>query len=213
MANRSSGETIETNGDKVASAIEYAFLSLNGAWLRTSGSRSLAVLWEVESVTNEFYEPPVVHGPTISVRAKRGTGPWDPYKFYNAKKAGLLIDRARDGDPIAMDATWEIAANFIDEGYVLPEGLRQYIVDLLLGDATCAPAKSRGRAGYVNYERDFKIASVIRQVVDRGFKPTRNHATESESACSIVNKALKRLGLHLSEAAVVKIWEKFGPTF
>ncbi len=212
MTNRSSDETLEANGDKVASAIEYAFVSLNGAGLgkrSQSNRRCTAVFWEVLSVTDEIYQAPVVHGSSVSFLTKRGTGPWDPYKFYDVKRAEILIDRAREGDPIAMDATWEIAANFIDEGCVLPDGLRRYIVDLLLGDAISTPPKKRGRTGYVNYERDFRIACVIRHVTDLGFRPTRNHATVSESACSIVSQALARSDLHLSEGAVVKIWEKF----
>jgi hypothetical protein len=214
MQNKSSMARREITDERVASAVDYAFASLNGAGLNRlsrGDSRFMAVVWEVEMVTNELSETPSVQGASISFRGKRGAGPWDPYKFYKARKADALIDRAREGDPIAMEATWEIAANFVDAGYVLPEGLRQYIVDLLLGSAVITPAKRRGRTHYVNYGRDFQIACVIRHIMDRGFRPTRNNATENESACSIVNRALQRLGLHLSEGAVVKIWEKFGP--
>jgi hypothetical protein len=214
MRNKVPAAPQDTTEEKVALAIEYAFESLSGAGLNKrsqGGSRFTAVFCEVEAVTNELYGTPIVNGASISFRCKRGTGPWNPYEYYDVKKAEALIIRARQGDAIAMDATWQIAANFVDEGCVLPEGLRQYIVDLLLGIETATPAIRRGRAHYANFERDFKIACVIRHIVDRGFRPTRNNATENESACSIVKQALQRLGLHLTEGAVVKIWEKFGP--
>ena len=41
---------------------------------------------------------------------------------------------------------------------------------------------------------------------------TRNAATKGESACSIVSKALARVGMHMSEGAVERVWEKLPPS-
>ena len=45
--------------------------------------------------------------------------------------------------------------------------------------------------------------------MDEGFAPTRNPATEKESACSIVTEALSRRGVNLGEKAVEKIWSRW----
>lgn len=59
----------------------------------------------------------------------------------------------------------------------------------------------------------FHVAWTILNVTMLGFRPTRNRATEAEFACSIVARALGRLGVHLSESAVEKIWERFSDEF
>jgi hypothetical protein len=70
-------------------------------------------------------------------------------------------------------------------------------------------SRKRGGDGYANGARDITIANAVRGIHQKfGFSPTRNKATNQESACSIVNLALRRSGIHMSEAAVERIWRK-----
>ena len=49
---------------------------------------------------------------------------------------------------------------------------------------------------------------VVARGADYRFHPTRNREqTTHESACSIVTEALERVGVHLEETSVEKIWE------
>jgi hypothetical protein len=98
----------------------------------------------------------------------------------------------------------------------LPDGtLPEHVRDLILEMLSPKPV-SRKRGRYSQDEfwaRDQFIVKAVECVVARGFAPTRNQASEHQSACSIVTAALARLGENLSEAAVVKIWRNRGPTF
>jgi hypothetical protein len=72
------------------------------------------------------------------------------------------------------------------------------------------PTKKRGRKS--NYFRDRDIALAIRELSRLGYKPTRTHHSKSPKqrhcGCSIVAEALAMRGPHLSEHAIVKIWER-----
>jgi hypothetical protein len=66
-------------------------------------------------------------------------------------------------------------------------------------------------------ERDGRIAEVLGMIEGLGFPPTRNDTTRArekagepanQSACSIVMKALARLGVHMSERTVEDIWAR-----
>jgi hypothetical protein len=63
-----------------------------------------------------------------------------------------------------------------------------------------------------NKSRDAFIVEVIKRTVSLGFAPTRGEASRNKernpSACSIVRAALASNGLHLTESAVDKIWNK-----
>jgi hypothetical protein len=195
---------------KVAEAIDYACKALRNLKNEsTNSSRCEAVFWEVEWATDEIIGVPVIDGPEIRYRRKEARN-WDPYKFYNEQRVDALIRRARSGDFVAADAACEIATQFIEDGLVLPDGLREYIIDVLLKQLPM-PKKKPGRTPYANYARDFRIACTIRHVMDLGFRPTKNRATKTESACSIVKGALERLGIYLSEPGIEKIWERFAP--
>lgn len=81
---------------------------------------------------------------------------------------------------------------------MLPAPLRIYVCRLL---------QERPTTRRTNRTRDACIAGVVRLLVDRGFDPTRNAAKRGkESACSIVQKVLAHLGLHLSERTIEDIW-------
>jgi hypothetical protein len=91
----------------------------------------------------------------------------------------------------------------------MPAHLRKYIATYLREQSRKAPERRRGRDPYANYYRDTKIASVVRELVDLGYQPTRNRASDNESACSIVARALEKMGVHLSVPAVEKIWNTY----
>jgi hypothetical protein len=52
------------------------------------------------------------------------------------------------------------------------------------------------------------ICEAVELVVRHGFPATRNEATATPSACSIVAQALGKNGVTIGEAAVVKIWQR-----
>ena len=147
----------------------------------------------------------------VLVQVNQIDGPSDSVTINDNERRERLIDKARKGDRVATKLLCDAAAEFIEEGKQLPQGLRAYIVEVLRKpDDT---PKKRGQDPFANYPRNFDIACTIANVVSMGFKATRNQATEAESACSIVQQALERVGVHMSEANVEKIWERLAPDF
>ncbi len=202
----------------VAAAIEFAYESLkkgSSSWRdHESWGRELAILWQSIVVSDRMFGGPIVSPGqiriVINVSPEHEGGPSD--SFYDDEKGKRLIDKARNGDYVAKQLLCEIAAWFLETARELPERLREYIVEVLRAEAGDRPQK-RGRDPYANHPRNFNIACTILNVTSLGFKATRNRATESESACSVVVQALERLGIHMSEANVEKIWERFAPDF
>ena len=127
---------------------------------------------------------------------------------FDEQEATRLIDDARNGDYAARFVLCDLAAWRLEAQQELPTKLREYIVEVLRSVAENHD-KRRGRDRYVYYTRDYYIATAILSVVGRSYSPTRNRAAKAESACSIVKMALEKLGLHLGEAAVEKIWRRF----
>jgi hypothetical protein len=105
------------------------------------------------------------------------------------------------------------------KGETLPHWLVEFLV---WGTRDGAKARREGcrssSRAYDNVERDQIIAYTVRFIVDvTGLRPYRNEATRSkegnQSGCSIVARALKLIGVDLSEAGVEKVWsEKKGAT-
>jgi hypothetical protein len=79
----------------------------------------------------------------------------------------------------------------------IPEHVRAYLEQLL---------SNRAKADWDNHgsDRDYFIASAVAELVKRGFRPHRR--SRRESACSIVQKALARLGVHMEERNIEHIW-------
>ena len=113
-----------------------------------------------------------------------------------------------------------LVAEFIEHKEPLPESFRQWLVECLrhlpqrrsapLFNLSCSP----GILGRRNQHRDYQIGRAVLGVVTRyQIRPTRNRAKRytanaSESACSIVAKALGTLGINLTENAVEAIWNR-----
>ena len=53
------------------------------------------------------------------------------------------------------------------------------------------------------------VGYLIPPLLRAEFSPTRNEATERESACSIVSQALATIGIKLGEKAIAKIWARY----
>jgi len=133
---------------------------------------------------------------------------------YDDEKGARLIARAATGDQVAHGVLCFVAARFVESGCSFPPNLREYIAGALLSQSKEPPQRRRGRDPYANYSRDRDVARVVKEIMNLGFRPTRNRATESESACSIVSRALNELAtelnldIGLSDVAIEKIWQR-----
>jgi hypothetical protein len=114
-----------------------------------------------------------------------------------------LLAEAVRGNRFAHEALYHAAAFLTDGGRPSPFWLTAYLLFVAMGK----PSK-RGPKPRANTVRDIAIACVTYVISQRhGLKPTRNIATETESGCSIVAEALKRLKVaRMSEANVNTIW-------
>jgi hypothetical protein len=69
------------------------------------------------------------------------------------------------------------------------------------------PINKRAADTRIATYRNFVIIYAVARLTQQGFRPTRNREQEAqESACSIVTEALKRVGVHMDESNVEKIW-------
>jgi hypothetical protein len=144
---------------------------------------------------------------------KFGWSPRGLASIYDDKKGERLISKASAGDQAAHKVLCKVAADFVAGGCTMPTRLREYITEALRSQAEEEQQRRRGQDPYANFTRNFHIASTVLQVTRLGFRPTRNRATERESACSITAHALAKSGLHLTESAVEKIWGQFSRVF
>jgi hypothetical protein len=116
-----------------------------------------------------------------------------------------------------MDICREAAANVrpmadietaIDEAVAILS-CRQH---LLARQSSIYKRRKKGPPRSAYLDRNQVIAETVSYLTRRGFAATRNRGTRGkECACSIVVKALGRLGLAMTEAAVERIWQKAPP--
>ena len=114
----------------------------------------------------------------------------------------MMITCAHVGWQLARDVLCEFAGEIIMEGKPLPPWLREFVVWAMRNPGKAPPTK--GPDPFTNVHRDFSIATVVRMLVEEGFRATRSG--KAECACSIVAKALQGLGIHTSEKNVTRIW-------
>jgi hypothetical protein len=118
-----------------------------------------------------------------------------------------LVKEARTGDADANSLLQRLGGLFVTSGVALPEPLRGYIADSLQKKINAGPSR-RGKHRQAGLPRNFVVMYVVARVADHGFHPTRNREQKThESACSIVAEALERVGVHIEETSVEKIWE------
>jgi hypothetical protein len=117
-----------------------------------------------------------------------------------------LIQMAGFGWQEAHVSLCREAERITKSGEVLPLELQEYLVSIAKEGVPFK--RSKGGDKFKNFGRDLCINMAIQQMIELGFSPTRNAATDAESACSIVSAALGDIGIHISEAGVAKVWEK-----
>ncbi len=102
------------------------------------------------------------------------------------------------------DALYIIARWHLRSGVPMMPELAEWIADRLEGQRL-RPAK---RGPSPKTVRDKVIASTVQALVDRGFDPTRNNASEARSACDAVAEALGYIG----HKAIEKVWNETTPS-
>ena len=132
---------------------------------------------------------------------------------YDAGYGMIYIEGARAGSADCDRVVCCAAAVMLNATHCIsdPE-LRTYVEGRLTVGIPSIGKRGPGRSKKDNAYRDMVIVGrLIPPLLDR-FDPTRNAATKGESACSIVSKALARVGMHMSEGAVERVWEKLPPS-
>jgi hypothetical protein len=136
-----------------------------------------------------------------------------PWRAFVCKHHAILIDCVRKGWQEGADLLCDFAETLIEEGKTVPLWLQEYLVGAARGRRNIL-RRPRGRDPYANVDRDNEIVRMV-QIVAEVFRlrPTRNAATTTECACSIVAKALKRIEFDMSEANVAALWRaRFRPS-
>lgn len=131
---------------------------------------------------------------------------------WNEKFARATIEQARLGDAVAAQGLRLAAAELLRKRHPLPDSLRDWLSDHLEDERLVVkPSSRRGPKPDELRTRDRGLALVIRTLTEEpwGFPATRNRATKTESACSVVHKATAGSpGINLSESTLEKIWER-----
>jgi len=204
--------------EKVEHAIQVAYHSLkfwseNWDFWRKAGGYLHAELMAMASVQSILPGGEIIErdgyellfdldGQLVPKLAQRPEGP----AIYDDAKGEALVATAVDGDQVAPKVLFYVAARFVESGCAMPNHLRRYIAEALTSRTGVAPPRRRGPDPYAKHARDTDIADAVGNIVKLGFRPTRNRESQNESACSIVAKALQKLGLHLEVPTVEKIW-------
>ena len=126
---------------------------------------------------------------------------------FTGESSDLVIAIASAKAPesyIAHEALCEVATDLTEQNKALPMDLQRYIVTA----ATITIRRTRGGSILRNIMRDDAIYRAVQIGVKSGLMPNRNETANKESACSSAMEALKRCGVHLSEAEIVKIYKK-----
>lgn len=124
---------------------------------------------------------------------------------YDEAKVTELVQRARGGGREDHSVLCEITKDMLQRGQKPIPLLVEYIFEAL---ENAQPPSRPGASPYKYFSRNLEIMITVSLLVEEhGFKLTRNVATRdkpdaTESACSIVSRALATLGIHMSEDAV-----------
>jgi len=121
-------------------------------------------------------------------------------------RVDTMITLAEAGWHNAHEAVCNGADSMIMNNEPMPDRLRAYIIGLAR-EGKPRPSKP-GKNAFDNFGRNICIVVAIKRLVEMGLSATRNEASESPSACSIVAEVYARFGVHMSERAVEKVWEK-----
>jgi hypothetical protein len=176
-----------------ADALQWAivFFSVIRAELTPDGSKSVA--YDAETIVYMHDE-----------WGKEESNDVD-YRAYLARLFRVSI--TPEGDPAVFELC-ALAATLIERGEPLSGPLKTFIVKFLRRDPIFVAAKKPGPKGGHLAHRDVCIGEAIEYLAKTWkFPATRNVATDRPCAASIVREALEKgAGVHLTEAAVNKIW-------
>jgi hypothetical protein len=106
----------------------------------------------------------------------------------------------------------QLAGKLMSRGHSLPKPLQDFIIDFLDDPNLENFPSASGRKPSHTWVRNITITMAIRHIVETwGFRATRGqrkNPAKGLSAASIVKEALEKSGLHLTEGAVIKIWNR-----
>lgn len=137
--------------------------------------------------------------------------------YNNDCRPSRQLDETRLNEQISLadagvaeaDALLRVAAaELLEQCRPLPEELAMFTARALR-----ISIRHRRKHRFQNRIRDLHIAMCVCSVAELGFHPTRNPASRGSedavmSACAITAKALGDFGIHLTEEAVEKVWQK-----
>jgi hypothetical protein len=130
---------------------------------------------------------------------------YDPAKANDFANLVEAVNRG-DRDAAVSACEWAYLAVYSQGG--IPQALREYVTNLLFEKAE-AGRRRRGKHPDEQFSRNFAIMYAVARVAEHGFDPTRTQ-THRDCACSIVSRALEKIGVHMSEDNVERIWgERF----
>ena len=116
-----------------------------------------------------------------------------------------------DGDTFIDSVLCITASIMLDATGGIPDGpLRTYICGRLLGRLSPIGKRGKGQKKTRHeYRNAFIVGRLVAPLLDR-FNATRNAETKhAESACSITQKALVQVDMHMSEKRIENIWGRF----
>lgn len=123
-----------------------------------------------------------------------------PWEDLSPEERAELAEQANDlNDPLRFQT--RITVTLLPD-HVMPEHMRDYICRVLF---------EKGKVDRGNIDRDMWIVAAVDALVARGFHPEQSHHAKPSgqrgaSACSIVQTALARLGVHRSGRTIEDIW-------
>ena len=151
---------------------------------------SFSLAWEMHRHHHDYWKPEVALA-------------WCHFRKTNCQ---VLATLAQLGWQPAHDLLCDMVAFLTAIGDPLPVWLQEYAVIAMR--AGPVPAR-RGQHPLNNFVRDLAISALVQSAANAyRLRPTRNPAkTTKEFGCSIVQKALERLGIYMTETNVVHIWQ------
>jgi hypothetical protein len=134
---------------------------------------------------------------------------WEGYRFKTIfpgdDEITELVKKAYADDFSSHLNLLCIATPALLTGSSMPRALSVYL-SRCLNRPPREPRPQRGRPRSPSDNRDINIAVAVRLAQRAGLGTTRNRASRRPSACSVVAEELRAFGVHMTEAAVEKIW-------